>query len=126
MKIQELRIGNYIQKNGLNATVEIINGEVNEIYYLGDDFYYSDSIDDLRATTLNEEWLLKFGFKQVRSLLTKRYESKCEKVLIYIMPETGVFANGVVNDIRLQYVHQLQNLYFALTGAELTYENETK
>jgi len=30
---------------------------------------------------------------------------------------------GTTNDrIKIQYVHQLQNLYFALTGEELTYK----
>jgi len=31
----------------------------------------------------------------------------------------GYFLNGYHNDVHLQYLHQLQNLYFALTGEEL-------
>jgi tRNA G37 N-methylase TrmD len=33
MKIQELRIGNYILDEGEFATVELINGETEEVFY---------------------------------------------------------------------------------------------
>ena len=131
MKINQLRIGNYIQKNGLIASVEIINGEVDEIFYLGDDFYYSDNIDDLREIPLTEEWLLKFGFKKIiydseetgygvgYDLEHKEFHlSYCDDFSISISYKKEDI--GIVPDIELfRNVHQLQNLYYLLTGEEL-------
>lgn len=115
MEANELRIGNYIQKNGLKATVEIINGEVDEIYYLGDDFYYSDSIDDLRPIPLNEEWLLNFGFEM--------YEFDNKANQFRLKDRLIVYREGCLHDygtsVKLEFVHQLQNLYFFLTNTEL-------
>jgi hypothetical protein len=62
IKSNELRISNYILRNGLPCTVEIINGETSEIHFLGKDFYFSDFDENLEAIPLYREWLLKFGF----------------------------------------------------------------
>ena len=72
---------------------------------------------------LTEEWLIKFGFEQ----LTKKsngfksgsysYSGKVSLILNHDGLRTWTnFWQG--NEMR--YVHQLQNLYFALTGKELT------
>jgi hypothetical protein len=82
----------------------------------------------IKPIQLTEEWLLKFGFL--------RHHLDYSNGVIYIknVPGTnefewGVFPNElgsgiqVKNRIKLKYVHQLQNLHFALTGKELEYEN---
>jgi hypothetical protein len=69
---------------------------------------------------LTEEWLIKFGF-------TEEYRSKMhstfytENLSYYFWYENKrQYASFKGTDIVCQYVHQLQNLYFALTGEELT------
>ena len=81
---------------------------------------------DFRPILLTEEWLLKFDFL--------RHHLDYSNGVIYIknVPENnefewGVFPNElgsgiqIKNRIKLNYVHQLQNLHFALTGEELTF-----
>lgn len=122
MEANELRIGNLIY--GVSDRVE-------RITYLTERLVKTNllkldaesqilSFKDIEPIPLTEEWLLKFGFEIQVFTLTKRYKSKCGNLLLYIMPDNVVFANGVINDIRLEPVHQLQNLYFALTNEELT------
>ena len=69
-----------------------------------------------RPIPLTEEWLLKFGFRRfpwglvVDDLLFKD-DLKCS----YLTLQVG---NGF--EVTINYVHQLQNLFFSLTGRELT------
>jgi hypothetical protein len=71
---------------------------------------------------LNREWLLKFGFVEkdnwfykemfVLGFLTHDDNFQCE------FKFAGAEGNWKLLEIK--YVHQLQNLFFALTGTELT------
>ena len=70
---------------------------------------------------LTEEWLLKFGFEKQ----SRRFYVLNNWVVEY-REGTKLF-NFVAEepiDIIVKYVHQLQNLYFALTGEELTFKSE--
>ncbi len=74
------------------------------------------------AIPLTEEWLLKFGFEKDRngwnlpdtrfSLTDKFYPCWLDRILW--PQDTPKF-----KDMELKYVHQLQNLYFSLTGSEI-------
>ena len=71
-----------------------------------------------RPIPLTEEWLIKFGFVRV-GMLTMRLD----KFTCYCEEDyTDNFCLGDIElfDVVPKYVHQLQNLYFALTGEELT------
>ena len=71
---------------------------------------------------LTEKWLIKFGFKDDKA----NGFSKDSIHLEYIEQVGYVFfINGDVKgaSITIEYVHQLQNLYFALRGQELTIKN---
>ena len=120
MKARELRIGNYVTvehpRHGEkfieveSVTNDTINMEFRP-YYLG----------ELQPIPLTEEWLLKFGFEKVKS----RYEEAetfdyVLQPLYFDMANTSVKINGVYQKINYpEYVHQLQNLYYSLTGEEL-------
>ena len=74
----------------------------------------------LNPILLTEEWLLKFGFIKLgynyefwdsSMWSVKQHKNKNSWWLLS--------CNEEVDCIRLNYVHQLQNLYFALTGEEL-------
>jgi hypothetical protein len=62
---------------------------------------------------LTEEWLLKFEFKRFSKDFSK-------KGIIIHTRKRGYVLRKSVPDIL--YVHQLQNLYFALTGQELEFK----
>jgi len=66
---------------------------------------------------LTEEWLLKLCFNHDDGI----YSSKNELIVFYIeRDELECEYLGYSLPIKIKHVHQLQNLYFALTGEELT------
>lgn len=108
MKASELRIGIWVYLFGdaIQLTKEHL------IYLLN-----KDSLPE--PITLTEEWLLKFGFE-------KDYDG-CLTLLIG--KSRFQWSNGILlwqqtsyndwSEFPCGHVHQLQNLYFALTGTEL-------
>jgi hypothetical protein len=120
MNANELRIGNLV----------FMSREKEPKYkgYHGRVFNFDliDYIEHLHPIPLAEDWLLKFGFYET----TKEHYVSGLYTLnkpdgFYINKETMCYCDidyeGTTNDrIKIQYVHQLQNLYFALTGEELT------
>jgi hypothetical protein len=120
IKANELRIGNL----AIDQLGNIIC--VTAKYIL--EQYQSDIAEDdyLKPITLTEEWLLKFGFK--RNDNTKVSDSfywiMFGSSQLHINPDNGVVwiyrnKNIFNNPCLVRHVHQLQNLYFALTGEEL-------
>jgi hypothetical protein len=120
MKANELRINNYFKGEPYTFDfLKILELRNEFVVFEGGSLFF----ENIQPIPLTEEWLLKFGFEAQVFTLTKRYKSKCGNLLFYIMPDNVVFANGVINDIRLESVHQLQNLHFALTNEELILKN---
>ena len=122
MEANQLRIGNLIKE----GKVEQIDNSIDEVYYSGDGYYQSTYCCNLNPIPLTEEWLLKFGFANVHTDWfykdigkTNSYQF-CFNICLSngkITLDSGFDENSI---IKLKYVHQLQNLYFALTGRELT------
>ena len=140
MKKEELRIGNWYQSVKWNVPVKC---DLTDLYNLSANADGADDdppIDEMfEPIILTEEWLLKFGFIDYRTLpnkITKKafydikagiylsYDGKYKhtKFRILYNPNTNTFqvVSPANNSIILKYVHQLQNLYFALTNNELT------
>jgi hypothetical protein len=119
MKATDLRIGNlfyYRVVDQLDERKEWF--EVSEIDY--DDLRVIGIKDemnqDYQPIPITEEWLLKFGFKKY--ITGDIYPTFTKNMLNW---NDGIFyliRYGFINHIK--HVHQLQNLYFALTGIELT------
>lgn len=124
MKPGELRIGNWINRNG---TADKITGY---------DLWHSEQLNDachlvewnsLNPIPLTEEWLLRFGFERSSDM----YEFYHIKILNewtrifyntkHQVAELIISMHGVVIK-HIKYVHQLQNLHFTLTGKELPIE----
>lgn len=113
MKAEDLRLGNLI----------LVNGEIQEVCELPLPENCND--ENTEPIPLTEQWLLDLGFEKVVAKVNLGVTSqppywwikgefvlsKTVKGLVY-----GHRASGLNNII--QYVHQLQNLYFALTGEE--------
>lgn len=73
---------------------------------------------ELHEILLTEELLLKFGF------VSNPYQDRYEKESIHIEcnKTRGVTELWIESMPNIKYVHELQNLYFGLTGKELEYE----
>ena len=80
-------------------------------------------LKELEPIPLTEEWLVKFGFENDKKGLILEFKNYSYSYLWFnnnsgqlrLVSEGGKF---LTHD-NLKYVHQLQNLYFALTGKEL-------
>jgi hypothetical protein len=132
MKLNELRIGNYIKLMLNDEEFAIIQVTLNDL----------DAVDNKKGVyeplPLTEDWLLKHGFS-VKNFDYSIPISECKVVWLTLIPqdeECSAYSvcvtqtdedeedqNAFLSDI--SYVHQLQNLYFALTGKELDYEEQS-
>ena len=104
MKASELRIGNSIMQDGDFVFVTWWRLELMEKNKL-----------EYKPIPLTQEWLFKFGFE-------KAYET-CYQYKDFILNDKFIMMDIDIT-IQLKYVHQLQNLYHALTGEELTIKDE--
>jgi len=122
MKANELRIGNYVQYPNLKKPIRV-------------SFIDTTETNTTRAQPipLTEEWLLKFGFYFVIAI-NNRYlkDYGAFYFTIMIMNDDKSYQVSLSNHEKregesiyvvglgiIKHVHQLQNLYFALTGEEL-------
>lgn len=111
MKKEELRIGNWYQSVKWQVPVRCDLTDLFNLYANTDGAVEDPPIDDMfEPIPLTEEWLLKLGFKP----LVNDYQIKG---LIIHKRKRGFIVRKSIPQI--QYVHQLQILYFALTGEEL-------
>ena len=126
MKANELRIGNWVYQDYVkeNVTVSGLYESSDECWYNIHNGESRGPIQSFKPIPLTEEWLIKFGF-----------EDDNGEIELQLGNYTGAYLwfNNVSKQLRLvsgdgkflshdklKYVHQLQNLYFALTGEELT------
>jgi hypothetical protein len=72
---------------------------------------------------LTEEWLLKFGFEKPAHTWICNIFHLTEWDDFPLNWAVAMNKNGAIVVLKLKYVHQLQNLYFALTGEELIDKN---
>jgi len=107
MKANELRIGNWYDHNKIPT--QVTPNTIEEVWE-------AERIW-CKAIPLTEEWLLKFGF--IKSSDNNYY--KGGKFTIYNRFGNFGLIGGSLSWKEFKHVHQLQNLYFALTGEELTY-----
>lgn len=115
MQASELRVGNLIEFNNRITPKSIVT--VNPRF-----FRSMMSDEDIEITPyysgipLTEKWLIKFGFNGI--------EWKFRKDFFFRINMRGQqfymdIDEDIANWVLLKYVHQLQNIYFALTGEEL-------
>ena len=145
MKSNELRIGNYVFLNNeiwseyskIPLIVTKLDSELSELFPLssgGVSIEHEDKLKNLQFNQYNEyiepiplteKWLLKAGFVKVGMNYQKDW------ILLWTYLKTGE-VHFVLNEpnsnkrhiTELKYVHQLQNLYFALEGSEIIFSNK--
>jgi hypothetical protein len=113
MKASELRIGNYVKFKGCgDKPFKVFRIDTTE----------SSTFTTAEPITLTEEWLLRLGFEAKGKARIHKF------IVIWLENEEFVFAlrdpfKGTTHLTKIQHIHQLQNLYFALTGEELVLTN---
>jgi len=126
MKANEMRIGNLVKL--LDGTIFTI-GSIEEKGFTVQNEEENTWIEaeEFESIPLTEEWLLKFGFKYdtdndkllkflpIHEFCTDRLSFRKSEGHICLQVEQYRTLTKHV-----KHVHQLQNLYFALTGAEIT------
>lgn len=133
IKPNELRIGNaleYFVEDSLAESEWILNiVDADDIALACKDEYFNKYY---RPIPLTPEILEKCGFEKIES--QKQYgwyisignRELCWCYADYISLEFKVGQlddfGDTIKDINCKYLHQLQNLYFALTGEELTFK----
>jgi len=108
MKATELRIGNLVN----NKEGNIVYVNPNHLIVLA---YGIENV--FKPIPLTEEWLLKFEFE--------KNQSPNKDIQVGLVNDD--FANNVMSVVwrgfilvKIQYVHQLQNLFYSITKEELT------
>ena len=118
MNANELMLGNYVEFNETIYKVLAIKSGFMQVAYKSEKGNFIVSWidnDSLNPIPLTEQWLLDFGF-EMYEFDNKANQFRFKERLI-------VYRDGFLYDygtsVKLEYVHQLQNLYFALTGNSL-------
>ena len=121
MEASELRIGNVV------STLRAIGNYWSWTFISHEDIYSIScgNENNFKPTPLTEEWLLKFGFEKTEWDNFNSYRliigNNDYAIVLY---SDGNCEVGDIITCKIEYVHQLQNLYFALKGKELTKQQE--
>lgn len=111
MGANELRLGNIVQQSG---NIYVVNKDILLRFLDG------SGKQEYQPVLLTEGWLKRAGF-QLEDVV--RFGGRQDHLWILgelqFKPENGYFLLNGFEKCRIQYVHLLQNLVFALTGEEL-------
>ena len=133
MKATELRIGNLIEykiEDELDERKEW--WEISKVDFQDLTWLDSNPEDaDFRPIKITEEWLLKFGFEDITGVDYILHIDVDFKLIL--IPADAFYPQiDKADDVgwssislnKIEYIHQLQNLFFSLTGEELTQVSE--
>ena len=113
MEAQELRIGNIIEGYLEPQVSEWVEIEVT-LEVLGRMQTYPNT-HGYRPISLTGEWLVRLGFEKLQKGFMY------DRMYLITTPVGFLYKNDLIDDfVRINFVHNLQNLYHALTGQELT------
>lgn len=110
---QDIRIGNYIN-NGIDEVFQV-NPQTIGNWDIG-----NATLGGFSPISLTEEWLIKFGLTERRGARKGVYYKGEFEIDIHMMHIYFGYNRILNKTAENYYVHQLQNLYFALTDKELT------
>lgn len=128
MKTTDLRLGNFISINFGNCDdgkIITVDG-VSDCEIYNEEHGYSPC-NEFNPIPLTGQWLLDFGFEVERELYDKGKLSILLANLKDYHPNGRIYYNSwAIVESQPKYVHQLQNLYFALTQEELILKERSK
>lgn len=124
MESNELRIGNLVEYDNRIFEIDSVAKEFPTLNTIEFGIGVVDW-NNIKPTPLTEEWLYKFGFIKegfidgtYNFFHENMYGNNC------LLP-TGDGFELLIGNTEIFYVHQLQNLCFALTGKELELKKAT-
>ncbi len=135
IQANELMIGNLCMRNGKLRTID-----VNDMSNIWDNNRLNPSNHRLdeeisslyEGIIITEEWLLKFGFNKdykkgwigidVKVDVMTTDFILAEPLSMFEMQKFYAFVYDNYRFVKLEYIHQLQNLYFCITQKKLLYE----
>ncbi len=107
MNANELRIGNLV--NFENDVISVTSGDIN---------YFDENLDSFDPIPITPDLLLKCGFTKSRShSLDYFYDAGGLTIISLRLGKPFWHNNNALPEKK--YLHELQNLIFALTGQEL-------
>lgn len=117
MKANELRIGNLVNRLGETTKITAIQTiDVGGIGYVSTLKSGAITTSQIEPIPLTEEILLKCGFE----IFPWGYVIKSSNDFgIRLNLKSFVYEVSGNSAVKVNYLHQLQNLYFSLTGEEL-------
>jgi len=123
IRAQDLRLHNWI-KSPEGVEFQITSIDFDELHSNPHE-YYVNSFELIRCSPieLTEEWLLEMGFKEVNGSYRKYWYLLNSNHFKIAFDEDGYYLIDEAEDViysAFKYLHQIQNLYFALTQTELT------
>jgi len=131
IQANELRIGNWVNLYGVPHQLMFVGYNTDgydgySAHFKGRSSTLEDHFKDgeigVEGIPLTKEWLLKFGFEYIEIGEEVHEQKWCIGGNEFIWGPTSEnnFYHDFLNGGEVKYVHQLQNLYKALTNEELT------
>lgn len=129
IKVQELRCGNFIYHDSLMKRNDIFKITPRFFSSLAGGQSYEDQADASKQLDeywqpipLTEQWLLDLGFWKVEENVYS-IDTVVSPLRFCLWKDNFLWRFGfdgiTMHCFKMDYVHQLQNLYYALTGEEL-------
>jgi hypothetical protein len=131
----DLRIGNLINPDRVHiylSAVKVLSISETSFTFSNPENNMKPSFSFLKGASgvpIEEGWLLKFGFTPYGNHQWElgKYWVHCDIKDVFSFNYSGVSmdydGDELYELVEIKYVHQLQNLYYALTGTELIYKN---
>ncbi len=122
MKATDLRIGNLVKRYlGADEYKTIVLKSISdtgEFTYIDQDektlYLVRNNFKSIEPIEITEEWILKMGLISLKGDFIRFHQLRCFSI------RKGSDLSYYYQHIKLKHVHQVQNLFFALTGEELT------
>jgi len=108
----ELREGNFI----------FYSGEVLQLNHKNIDLVYTKGVKFLEGIEINVNWLENFGFFYINGSGDNSTFFQ-QGVKVELSDDLSTVYIHSLEIRKIKYVHELQNLFFALTGNELVYRD---
>lgn len=122
IQANELRIGNWLEFNLYGSKW------IGQIDHTDFEFIFDNDLRCANPIPLTEEWLVKLGFEKVKNKIDiyeigrlRIWSGSRGRYLAYLIEEDTTFGHYI--PVPIEYVHELQNLFFALCKQELTIKN---
>jgi hypothetical protein len=133
IKSGELRIGNLVLHKGNVIKVDSILFNGINAYCAYGTFHGHPEVDlvpdilteDIHGIPITEEWIARLGLKNHGNIekanycIFNEFITEDGKFLFVVSCHVNEFGEWGYHAIRVDFVHQLQNLHFSLTGKEL-------